>query len=138
MCIAILYFHEGQRVLARFGHPDAVLPVYTRSGGIRLLAWGEPRRQGVFPHGGWTRLDTLYAGDWDYWFPIPVQLPIHSYMYRDHRGRGQWTDPLIKGHVLQGLVARDGPQRRVYVVTLPPSEDAESPLQPRVVIRLSR
>jgi hypothetical protein len=69
------------------------------------------------PLGGWTRLDSIYDRRWDRWFPVPVKLPIKSFMEKDFEGHSHWYD-LTRGQWIQELVARHRHERRVYVVTV--------------------
>jgi len=94
--------------------------VKTRTGGVALLVWGRRHEQaGQLPLGGWARLDSIHAGRWDRWMPVPVKLPLKSFMERDFEGHSHWYD-LTRGQWIQGLVARARYERRVYVVTLEP------------------
>jgi hypothetical protein len=120
MCDGIYYTANGQDIRVYFPNPKAQLPVRTRARGIRLLAWGRRHEQaGQLPLGGWARLDSIYAGRWDRWFPVPVKIPARSFMERDIEGHSRWYD-LTHGQWIQGLVARDRYERRVYVVTIEP------------------
>lgn len=120
MCGGVYYSINGQDVRVFFPNPKALLPVKTRHDGPRLLPWGRRREQhGRLPLGGWARLDSIYAGRWDRWFPIPVKLAVKSFMEKDIEGNSHWFD-LTRGQWLQGLVARDGHEQRVYVVTIVP------------------
>ncbi len=106
-----------------FPNPAATLPVRTRAGGAELLPWGRRQKQpGKLPLGGWARLDAIHAGRWDRWFPRPVQLPVHSFMEKDIEGNSHWYD-LMAGQFIQGLVARDDAEQRVYIVTIAPERD---------------
>jgi hypothetical protein len=57
-------------------------------------------------------------------------------MDRDIEGQHHWYD-LQKGQFIQGLIAREGHERRVYIVIIEPEvEDAEQHQRwPRVVQR---
>ena len=125
MCGGVYYTHSNQDVRVYFPNPKAVLPVKTKTGGIDLLPWGRRREQsGKLPLGGWARLESIYAGRWDRWFPLSVKLPVKSFMEKDLEDHPRWYD-LVRGQWVQGLIAREGGERRVYVVTIAP-EDAEA------------
>jgi hypothetical protein len=134
MCGGVYYSHQGQDVRVYFPNPKAMLPVRTRSGDIVLLPWGRRKDQkGELPLGGWARLDSIYSGRWDRWFPVPVKLPIKQFMEKDLEGSSHWYD-LTRGQWIQGLVARDGHEQRVYVVTVEPQlADAVHDRWPRLV-----
>ena len=120
MCGGVYYTTQNQDTRVYFPNPKALLPVKTRSNDIATLAWGRRREQaGALPLGGWARLDSIYAGRWDRWFPVPVKIQVKSFMEKDLEGHGHWFD-LTKGQWIQGLVARYRYERRVYVVTIEP------------------
>ena len=123
MCGGVYYTHLGQDVRVYFPNPNARLPVRQKSGNVILLPWGRRREQGGrLPLGGWARLDAIYSGRWDRWFPVPVKIPVKSFMENDLEGRSHWFD-LTRGQWIQGLVARDRHEQRVYVVTVVPEFD---------------
>ena len=120
MCGGVYYTTQNQDTRVYFPNPKALLPVKTRSNDIATLAWGRRREQaGALPLGGWARLDSIYAGRWDRWFPVPVKIQVKSVMEKDLEGHSHWFD-LTKGQWIQGLVARYRHERRVYVVTIEP------------------
>jgi hypothetical protein len=103
-----------------FTNPKATLPVRTKTGEYVLLPWGRRKIQrGTLPFGCCARLDSIYAGRWDKWFPVPVKLRVQRFMEQDMEGQARWFD-LPKGKWIQGLVARERYERRVYVVTVEP------------------
>ena len=120
MCAGVYYTIDGADVRLYFPNPKAQLPVRMRDGHAELLPWGRRHEQdGELPLGGWARLDGIYAGRWDRWMPVPVKLPVKSFMEKDFEGHSHWYD-LTKGQWIQGLVARERHERRVYVVTVEP------------------
>jgi len=135
MCGGVLYLRGDREVRVYFPNPRAVLPARTRSGDTTLLPWGRRRQQaGKLPLGGWARLESIYGGRWDRWFPIPVKLPIHSFMEKDIEGHECWYS-LVGGQCVQGLVARNGHEQRLYVVTVEPElEDAIHDRWPRIMV----
>ena len=136
MCVVIEYREGCQTIRVRFSDPAAALPVRTRryKGGSIFLPWGRRQHQnGRLPLGGWARLDAIRAGRWDYWFPIPVKLPVSAFVENDIEGRSHRYE-LTRGQWIQGLVAKNGNERRVYVVTiLPEAEDAIHGRWPRIL-----
>lgn len=134
MCGGVHYLHEGQERRVYFPNPSATLPVRTRGARIQLLPWGRRREQaGRLPLGGWARLDSIYGERWDRFSPKPVLLAVNRFMEKDHVGARHWYD-LTRGQYIQGLVARLGSERRVYVVTIAPEhEDAVHERWPRIV-----
>ncbi|MBE9515784.1 MAG: hypothetical protein IME93_02280 [Proteobacteria bacterium] len=136
MCGGVYYKHGDQDVRTYFPNPAAMLPVKRKSGDVELLPWGRRQQQkGVLPLGGWARLESIYSGRWDKWFPVPVKLPITSFMEKDLEGHTHWYD-LTKGQWIQGLVARNNNEQRIYVVTIVPEmEDAVHDRWPRILIK---
>ena len=134
MCGGVYYSINDRDVRVYFPNPKAQLPVKVRTGGIGILAWGRRREQaGTLPLGGWARLDSIYAGRWDRWFPVAVKLPVKSFMEKDLEGHSHWYD-LTKGQWIQGLVARRRQERRIYVVTIEPElADAVHDRWPRIM-----
>ncbi len=134
MCGGVYYSFEGEDIRVYFPNPKAKLPVMKRGGSLVLLPWGRRQEQkGSLPLGGWARLESVHAGRWDKWFPVPVKLPIKSFMEKDIIGNSHWFD-LTRGKYIQGLVARNGKEQRIYVVTVDPEmSDAVHERWPRIV-----
>ena len=134
MCGGVYYSINDQDVRVYFPNPKAQLPVKTRAGGTGTLAWGRRREQaGILTLGGWARLDSIYAGRWDRWFPVAVKIPVKSFMEKDLEGHSHWYD-LTRGQWIQGLVARHRQERRIYVVTIEPElAEAVHDRSPRIM-----
>lgn len=134
MCGGVYYTLQGQEIRAYFPNPAAQLPVMRRNREVMLLPWGRrQKQQGALPLGGWARLDSIYAGRWDKWFPKAVKLPIASFMEKDIEGNSHWFD-LTKGQWIQGLIARHGSEQRIYIVTITPEmESAVHARWPRII-----
>ncbi len=133
MCLGVDYCYQDVSLRMYFSNSKATLPVRTRSGECNLLPWGRRKaQQGMLPFGCCARLDSIYAGRWDKWFPVPVKLGVQRFMERDMEGHTHWFD-LPKGKWIQGLVAREGYERRVYVVVVDPQRpDALYERWPRI------
>jgi len=134
MCGGVYYAHKGEDTRVYFPNPKAVLPVKTKQQENRLVPWGRRKQQaGKMPLGGWARLDSIYAGRWDRWFPVAVKIPVKAFMEKDIMGQSHWFD-LPKGKWIQGLVTREGQEQRIYVVTIEPEmEDAVHDRWPRIL-----
>lgn len=62
---------------------------------------------------------------WDRDIPKPVKIPVLAFMEKDYGGTSHSYD-LQKGQYIKGLVAKEGNERRLYVVTIEPDpEDAQ-------------
>lgn len=134
MCGGTSYRHEGEERRIFFPNPRARLPVITRSGGSRLVTWGRRSGEdGNLPLGGWARLESIQSGRWNRWQPRPVRLALNAFMEKDIEGQSHWF-PLTEGQWVQGLLARQGGEARVYVVTITPQmPDAVHERWPRIV-----
>ena len=123
MSSGVLYSFEDSDRRVYFHNPIATLPIITKANKLILMPWGRRRQQkGSLPLGGWARLEGIYKGQWDQWQPQPVKIPVKSFMEKSHDGSNHWFD-LIKGQCLQGLVAHNNHERRVYVVTIEPEQE---------------
>ncbi len=138
MCGGVKYKHEGEIITTYFPNPKAALPVIVKTGGHELLPWGRREEQpGALPPGGWARLDSVQSGKWERYHPVPVRLDVESFMEKDHAGKSHWYR-LETGQWIQGLIATRDAERRVYVVTIVPTEDAQRAIHnrwPRLVTR---
>jgi|TARA_B110000908_G_scaffold122506_1_gene143684 hypothetical protein len=123
MSSGVLYHYEAGDRRVYFHNPVASLPIIAKSGDIIHLPWGRRQKQvGALPLGGWARLEGIYKGQWDRWQPMPVKIPASAFMEKSHDGGNHWFD-LVKGQCLQGLVARDQYEQRVYIVTIEPEQE---------------
>lgn len=139
MCWAVRFIHAGQDRQSRFERGGARLPISARKNAqVILVPWGRrPREQGLLPVGGWAKLTHIQAGNWDKFHPRPVKLPVLAFAERDVTGREQWFE-VTRGQYLQACLARQGNERRVYVVTLDCSpEEVEFERWPRLVSQTS-
>ena len=134
MCGGVIYFNGEYENRVFFPEMTARIPVKSKQGSHVLLPWGRRReQQGKLPMGGWARLDSVYAGRWDRWFPIPVKLPLLQFMEKDFEGNSHWHT-LTKGQWVQGLIAKERYEQRVYVVTIEPEQnDAVYHRWPRIL-----
>ena len=125
MCSGVYFQYQDDILRMYFPNPKAVLPVKNKDGSLILMPWGRRQQQaGNLPLGGWARLDSIYSGRWDKYFPKPLKIPVLSFMEKDLEGQSHWYD-LNKGQYLQGLLARDNNEQRIYIVTIEPKiEDA--------------
>ena len=131
MCGGVKYRHGDRTVTTYFPNPGAALPVLRRDGAHELLPWGRREEQeGVLPPGGWARLDSVKAGKWERYEPVPVRLDIEEFMEKDHAGTSHWYR-LETGQWIQGLIATRGAELRVYVVTIVPTEATQRAVHDR-------
>lgn len=145
MCHGIEYVRDDERVVVYFDLERAELPVRKRSGAVEFLPWGArddrylaydntPGYLLKFPVGGWAPRDAIRSGAWQKFEPLPVRVVASRFVLVDGQ-LGPVFFALKPGEYIQGLLARSGAQRRVYVVTVdPPAEHANKwQLWPRIV-----
>ncbi len=134
MCGGVYYTINGEEFRTYFPNPTSCIPVKKRDSSVELLPWGRRQKQaGDLPLGGWAKLDAIYAGRWDKWFPTPVKLIVSQFMEKDIEGHSHWFD-ITSGKWIQGLIAHSNNERRVYVVTITPEmEHAVHERWPRIL-----
>lgn len=127
MCGGVKYTTDGHQVAVYFPQPNAALPVRRRDGTTDLVTWGRRlEEEGALPKTGWARLDSITAGKWDKYQPRPALIKVDEFMEKDVNGVSHWY-MVTKGQYIQGLLAREGEEIRVYVVTIsPPDPEAMS------------
>ena len=136
MCHGIEYVRDDERIVVYFDIERAEVPVRKRSGAVEFLPWGArgdryhirdntPGYLLKFPVGGWASRESIRAGEWQKFEPVPVRIVASRFVFVDGQ-LGPVFHALAAGEYIQGLLARAGGQRRVYVVTVdPPHEHAE-------------
>jgi len=133
---AVMYQHQGKKYTVYFARTNAMLPVRLASGETRLVNWG--RRQdenGEMPLGGWARLQSIHDGKWGQYTPKPVRLPIDKFMKTDYESHVHWHE-VTRGQWIQGLLAQEESEYRVYIVTIIPELlDVCYDRWPRIVAR---
>ena len=119
MCVGVSYTFGSRDMRVLFSNQSAQLPVRMRDG-LTLMPWGRrPKQPGTLPLGACAYLDAIHAGNWDRYSPKAVRLRIKSFAERAVEGRTHWHE-ITAGKWIKGLVAHEGAERRVYVVTLTP------------------
>lgn len=122
MCLSVQYLHDGHKIETDFNNSKALLPVRTKNGDDQLLPWGRRKNQrGKLPLGGWANLEGIKAAKWDQFFPKPVQIHLLAFMERDIFDIPHWY-PLVRGQWIQGLIAKEAEEVRVYIVTVTPED----------------
>ena len=134
MCGGVEYVYQGEKKRVYFPNPQAHLPVRLKNASIDYLPWGRRKQQlGQLPMGGWARHDSIKQGVWDKWFPKPVKIIVSQFMEKDMESNSHWFE-LPRGQWIQGLIAHNGNERRIYVVTITPvMDDAVHDRWPRIM-----
>ena len=117
---AVTFRYQNKIQTVYFARAKATLPIKLNSGETQLVTWGRRQREeGEMPMGGWARLPSIHEGRWSHYLPKPVRLPIEKFMKTDFEGHPHWYE-VTKGQWIQGLLAREEEEYRVYVVTIVP------------------
>lgn len=133
MCGGVSFNADNKPRKVFFPVPGASLPVVTRDQDIAMLVWGRRKEEpGNLPAGGWARHESILSGKWNWYQPVPVKIAVESFMEKDHAKQSHWFE-LNAGEFIQGLVARQGDESRVYVVTVEPEDQAIHDRWPRIV-----
>lgn len=133
---AVIFHHQAKIHTVYFSRSNALLPVKLANGEIKLVTWGRRQKENSeMPLGGWARLNAIHDGKWSLYSPKPVRLPINKFMKMDYEGHVHWYD-IIKGQWIQGLLAHEGDEYRVYIVTIIPELlDICYDRWPRIVVK---
>jgi hypothetical protein len=133
---AVLYQYHGKSCTVYFSRASALLPVKLSNGETKLVTWGRRQRENSeMPLGGWARMDAIYEGKWGLYLPKPVLLPIDKFMQTDYEGNAHWYE-VTRGQWIQGLLAHQDDEYRVYIVTITPALlDVCHDRWPRIVAR---
>lgn len=117
---AVTFLHQGKLQTVYFAKSNAMLPIKLANGEIRLVKWGRRQHEtSEMPLGGWARLESIHNGKWNPYLPKPVKLPIEKFMKMDFEGHTRWYE-VIRGQWIQGLLAQEENEYRVYIVTIVP------------------
>ena len=131
MCGGVKFKHDNKELTVYFPNPKAVLPVRLKSGDVSLVKWGRRKEQhGALPPGGWARHESVIKGIWDKYFPKPVLITVDQFMEKDKQGNSHWY-MLAGSTYIQGLIANDRDEQRVYVVTISPENDENESIHDR-------
>lgn len=133
---AVTFQHQGKTHTVYFARAKALLPVYMTTGEVKLVTWGRRQQENSeMPLGGWARLPSIHDGKWSLYTPKPVRLAINKFMQTDFEGRIHWYE-VTKGQYIQGLIANNEDEYRVYIVTIIPELlDICHERWPRIVAR---
>jgi len=122
---AVIFNYQNKNYTVFFAKANAKLPVRMKSGEIKLVAWGRRENENSdMPLGGWARLTTLQNENekkWSFYLPKFVRIPILKFMEKDFEGRACWYE-VTKGKYMQGLLARQENEYRLYIVTIDPED----------------
>lgn len=119
MCVGVMYVNNDAIETVYFSSPKAVMPVQFADGHIEKLPWGRRvQQQSDMPIGRYANYESLKKGVWNALFPKPVKLLVSNFAEVD-----QYTDEMkwhavMKGTYIQGAVATDNGEKRVYVVSV--------------------
>lgn len=134
MCHKVVFYHQNHCYQIAFDQSYAKLPILLRNGQTLLMPWGRRNQTpSSLPLGGWVTLEEIYNGRWDSYFPKPIKMPIRSFLVRDIEDQVKWFH-LPSDKWIQGLIAQEKAEKRVYIVTLTPNKDSIYPRWPRILL----
>jgi hypothetical protein len=117
---AVAFRYQDKVQTVYFARTKATLPVKLSNGEIKLVTWGRRQQEGgEMPLGGWARLQSIHDGKWSHYLPKPIRLPIEKFMKTDFEGKSHWYE-VTKRQWVQGLLAKEEEEYRVYIVTIVP------------------
>ena len=133
---AVVFQYQGKTYTVYFSRANALLPVKLANGEIKLATWGRRQQENSeMPLGGWARLHAIHDGKWSQYLPKSVLLPINKFMKTDYEGHVHWYE-IARGQWIQGLLAHEGDEYRVYIVTITPELlDVCHDRWPRIVLK---
>jgi hypothetical protein len=128
-----MYLYEGKLIKSFFADPKAKLPVKLKTG-IKHYHWGRRQGQhGNLPIGGTATLESLENSLWDPYFPIHVKLPIAEFwQLNTGTAAGNWYS-LTNAQFIHGMIASEGDEHRVYIVTIKPTTWPDYSHWPRII-----
>jgi hypothetical protein len=97
-----------------FWQARPVLPAVV-DGTLQLLDWGNREESLKLPKTGWVRVESLQAGKWNYLRPKEVLIPALQGVEKKI-----WFGI---DHGIRGFLVRRGDIVRVYMLTLPPTDE---------------
>ena len=103
---------ETGTVQSVFWQPRPVLPAIV-DGDLQLLDWGNRDEDLKLPKTGWVRVESLDAGKWNYLRPKEIIIPAFQGVEKK-----VWFEI---NHGIRGFLVRRGDERRIYMLTLPPT-----------------
>lgn len=122
---AVIFNYQNNMRNVFFAQNRAALPVKLKNGEIQLITWGRRQNEdGELPLGGWARLASIKSDKdnrWNLYLPKPVQIPISKFMEKDFEGKPCWYE-ITNGKCIQGLLAHERNEYRVYIVTIDPED----------------
>jgi hypothetical protein len=122
---AVIFTYQNKIYTVSFIQPKAVLPVKLKTGEIKLATWGRRENENSeMPLGGWARLSNIKNEKnkrWDMYSPKPVKILVDKFMEKDFEGKPCWYE-VTKGKCIQGLLAKEQNNYRVYIVTVDPED----------------
>lgn len=120
----VIFTYQNLLRTVSFTQHNAVLPVKLKNGQCKLVPWGRRERDNSeMPLGGWARLSMIKGEkeQWNLYQPKPVQIPVIKFMEKDFEGKSCWYE-VTKGKCLQGLLAQQNDEYRLYIVTVDPED----------------
>jgi hypothetical protein len=129
-----IYLFRNELLKIYFANPDAQLPIRLKSGELVLATWG--RRvtdEGSLPFGCCVLYDDLKQGSFDKFFPKPVKVMVNEYKLTSADGlKSEWFS-LTRNQYIHGVIAREGKEQRLYIITVKTSLETPYATVPRTL-----
>lgn len=123
MSTGIFYIHKGIGCGVYFSNYRAKLPMKENlTGASEFVMWGRRKHeQGSLPFGGCVNFSEINSAEWSAWFPRVVIIPASCFIEQDIEGQSKCFN-LTEGKWIQALLVKINTERRVYIVTIQPTE----------------
>lgn len=122
---AVIFHHQNKIQTVYFAQNNAKLPVKLKNGEVKLVSWGRRENEvSEMPLGGWARLANIKSEKnkrWHFYLPKSVQIPVVKFMEKNFEGKACWYE-VTKGQCIQGLLAKEQQEYRIYIVTIDPED----------------
>ncbi len=122
---AVIFRYQQKVYTVYFSEEKAMLPVKLKTGETKLVTWGRRENENSeMPLGGWARLTGIKKDknhQWNMYSPKPVQLPVEKFMEKNFESQSCWYE-VTKGKCIQGLLAQQENDYRIYIVTVDPED----------------
>jgi hypothetical protein len=122
---AVIFNYQNKIHTVYFTQQKAMLPVKLKNGECKLVTWGRREHENSeMPFGGWARFTSIKSeknNRWNLYLPKPVQIPVDKFMEKNFEGKGCWYE-VTKGKCIQGLLAQEQNEYRLYIVTVDPED----------------
>ena len=134
MCHKVTFTHNNKESSTQFKSKTSQLPIGLNNNKTMLVKWGRRKTEdGNLPISGWASLKSIESGKWDMYFPMSIKLMLSDFSVKNNVTKKYDKFSVVYGNFIQGLLARDGDEFRVYVVTIAP-DNKDHICWPRILV----